>query len=210
MQPVFLVRHGETRWNIDRRLQGQSDSKLTDDGEWQARQVGLRLKSLAITHILSSDLGRAKQTAAIIAEICGCPIIEEVGLRELSMGVLESRYLKQLNHEEEEWRKSLFNGDPNGRIPGGESMQELAIRMRQALDRCLNFAEGSRPVMISHGMALGCLLSTIMGLPAYAERRLRIRNASLSRVDYQKSDWLASGWIIESCGDIAHLTDKPR
>jgi 2,3-bisphosphoglycerate-dependent phosphoglycerate mutase len=207
MQQVFLVRHGETKWNIDRRIQGQSDSPLTEAGEWQARQVALRLKSLAITHIISSDLGRTKQTAGIIAEICGCPIIEDADLRELNMGVLESRYLQQLNHEEESWRNSLLNGDPNGRIPGGESMQELAMRMRQALDRCLDFAAGSKPVVVSHGLALGCLLSTIMGLPAYAERRLRLRNASLSRVDYQKSDWLAAGWIVESSGDIAHLME---
>lgn len=59
-----------------------------------------------------------------------------------------------------------------------------------------------------HGIALGCLVSTILGLPAWAERRLRLRNCSISRVDYQESLWLASGWVVETAGDISHL-DAP-
>jgi probable phosphoglycerate mutase len=63
-------------------------------------------------------------------------------------------------------------------------------------------------LLVSHGIALGCLISTILGLPPYAERRLRLRNCSISRVDHQQSAWLASGWIVETAGDIAHL-DQP-
>ena len=84
-------------------------------------------------------------------------------------------------------------------------MNELAVRMRAALDTCLALPEGSKPLLVSHGIALGCLISTILGLPAYAERRLRLRNCSLSRVDHQQSAWLANGWIVETAGDVSHL-----
>jgi len=206
MQQVLLVRHGETLWNTEQRIQGQGDSGLTEQGIQQARQTGQRLQHLGITHIIASDLGRTQQTAAIIAEYCQCPISTDARLREISMGVLEGRALTSLTSEEEQWRKSLLNGDATGRIPQGESMVELAQRMRAGLEATRTLPAGSRPVLVSHGIALGCLLGTLLGLPAWAERRLRLRNCSVSRVDYQSSSWLAEGWIVESTGDVAHLS----
>jgi len=208
MLQVYLVRHGETQWNAERRIQGQSDSPLTEKGEKQAWQVAGRAKALGITHIIASDLGRTRRTAEIIAEVCGCDIILEPRLRELDMGVLERRHIDTLSAEEEGWRRQLVNGTADGRIPEGESMQELAERMHEALATCLALPQGSRPLLVSHGMALGCLVSTILGLPAWAERRLRLRNCSISRIDYQQSPWLASGWVVETAGDVSHL-DAP-
>ncbi|MEJ8325153.1 2,3-diphosphoglycerate-dependent phosphoglycerate mutase GpmB [Kosakonia sacchari] len=208
MLQVYLVRHGETQWNAERRIQGQSDSPLTEKGEKQAWQVAERAKALGITHVIASDLGRTRRTAEIIAEVLGCDITFEPRLRELDMGVLERRHIDSLTEEEESWRRQLVNGTADGRIPDGESMQELSDRMHAALATCLELPEGSRPLLVSHGMALGCLVSTILGLPAYAERRLRLRNCSISRIDYQQSPWLASGWVVETAGDVSHL-DAP-
>ncbi|ETS32478.1 phosphoglycerate mutase [Photorhabdus temperata] len=208
MLQVYLVRHGESEWNAARRIQGQSDSPLTETGKYQARLVAQRVKSENITHIITSDLGRTRRTAEIIAEVCGCEVVLEPRLRELHMGVLERRNIDSLTSEEERWRKKVLDGTPGGRIPEGESMEELSVRMRAALETCRHLPSGSRPLLVSHGIALGCLVSTILGLPAHAERRLRLRNCSLSRVDYQHSPWLASGWIVETAGDITHL-DMP-
>lgn len=208
MLQVYLVRHGETQWNAERRIQGQSDSPLTAKGEQQAMQVATRAKELGITHIISSDLGRTRRTAEIIAQACGCDILLDPRLRELNMGVLETRNIDSLTEEEENWRRQLVNGTKDGRIPQGESMLELSERMHSALASCLELPQGSRPLLVSHGIALGCLVSTILGLPAWAERRLRLRNCSISRVDYQESLWLASGWVVETAGDISHL-DAP-
>lgn len=206
MRQVYLIRHGETEWNVQRRIQGQSDSPLTMMGEQQARQAAARLRRMGITHVIASDLGRTQQTGAIIADACGCPLTLDARLRELNMGVLESRLLASLTPQEEQWRLSMLDGSPDGCIPQGERMSELGARMRQALNDCLALPEGSRPLLVSHGIALGCLLSTLLGLPPYAERRLRLRNCSLSRVDYQQSAWLASGWVVETAGDVEHLT----
>ncbi|MBS6031830.1 MULTISPECIES: 2,3-diphosphoglycerate-dependent phosphoglycerate mutase GpmB [Pantoea] len=208
MLQVYLVRHGETVWNAERRIQGQSDSPLTEKGEQQAHQVGERVKKLGITHVISSDLGRTRRTAEIIADACGCVVTLDPRLRELNMGVLEKRPLDELTAEEEQWRATLVNGTEGGRIPEGESMTEMAERMHQALNACLELPAGSRPLIVSHGMALGVLVSTILGLPAHAERRLRLRNCSISRVDHQQSAWLAEGWVVETAGDISHL-DAP-
>ncbi|WP_312055335.1 2,3-diphosphoglycerate-dependent phosphoglycerate mutase GpmB [Pantoea brenneri] len=208
MLQVYLVRHGETVWNAERRIQGQSDSPLTEKGEQQAHQVGERVKNLGITHVIASDLGRTRRTAEIIADACNCVVTLDPRLRELNMGVLEKRPLDELTAEEEQWRATLVNGTEGGRIPEGESMTEMATRMHQALNACLDLPAGSRPLIVSHGMALGVLVSTILGLPAHAERRLRLRNCSISRVDHQQSAWLAEGWVVETAGDISHL-DAP-
>ncbi|MBY4838870.1 2,3-diphosphoglycerate-dependent phosphoglycerate mutase GpmB [Pantoea sp. DY-15] len=208
MLQVYLVRHGETVWNAARRIQGQSDSPLTEKGELQAQQVGERVKSLGITHVIASDLGRTRRTAEIIADACGCTVTLDARLRELNMGCLEQRPLDGLTEEEENWRKTLVDGTTAGRIPGGESMAEMAARMHEALNALLELPAGSRPLIVSHGMALGVLVSTILGLPAHAERRLRLRNCSISRVDHQQSAWLAAGWVVETAGDVSHL-DAP-
>lgn len=208
MLQVYLVRHGETEWNAARRIQGQSDSPLTEKGVFQAKQIAERVRNEGITHVISSDLGRTKRTAQIIADACGCEITTDPRLRELHMGVLETRELDKLSSKEEAWRKQMVDGTPEGRIPDGETMSELAARMHEALNSCLNLPEGSKPLLVSHGIALGCLVSTLLGLPAHAERRLRLRNCSLSRVDHQQSAWLANGWVVETAGDIAHL-DQP-
>lgn len=208
MLQVYLVRHGETEWNAARKIQGQSDSPLTSKGIFQAQQVAQRVRHEGITHVIASDLGRTRATAQIIADVCGCEVKVEPRLRELHMGVLEERDLDALSADEEAWRKQMVDGSPNGRIPQGESMTELATRMRAALDSCLDLPAGSKPLLVSHGIALGCLISTILGLAPYAERRLRLRNCSISRVDHQESAWLASGWIVETAGDISHL-DQP-
>lgn len=82
-------------------------------------QVGERARTLGITHIIASDLGRTRRTAEIIAEACGCDVILDSRLRELDMGVLEKRHIDSLSEEEEEWRRRLVDGTPDGRIPQG-------------------------------------------------------------------------------------------
>ncbi|AWH88149.1 2,3-diphosphoglycerate-dependent phosphoglycerate mutase GpmB [Limnobaculum parvum] len=206
MTQVYLIRHGETEWNVARKIQGQTDSKLTSLGELQARQAGKRLRNMGITHIIASDLGRTRQTAQLLAEYCCIEPTFDSRLRELNMGILEQRRVDSLTPEEEQQRMLILDGTPNGRIPQGESLTELSTRMRAVLDDCKKLPEGSRPILVSHGIALGSLLGNVLGLPPYAERRLRLRNCSLSLVESQNSPWLAPGWIVEFAGDTQHLT----
>ncbi|CDK68495.1 Phosphoglycerate mutase [Morganella morganii IS15] len=196
MSQVFLVRHGETEWNVQRRIQGHSDSPLTQSGIDQAKQVAARLKNEGITHIIASDLGRTQQTAKLIAEACGCEIIADPRLRELNMGVLEKRQIHTLTAEEEGWRKSLLNGAEDGRIPEGESLAELESRMRAALESTLDLPEGSKVLLVSHGIALGCLIGSVLGL-----RRMRSAVCVCATVRYpfwsirKARGWRMAGWL---------------
>ena len=112
-----------------------------------------------------------------------------------------------LSDEEECWCRSLVNGSPGARIPAGESMGEITGHMFAALEHCRSLPAGSIPLLVSHGIGLGALLNRILGIPTYAERRLRLRNCSISKVEYyQETPCLANGWVLETAGDIAHLT----
>ncbi len=114
-----------------------------------------------------------------------------------------------MSAEEEGWRASLVNGTEGGRIPQGESMTELAQRMQDALNACLALPAGSRPLIVSHGMALGVLVSTILGLPAYAERRLRLLNCSISALIINKAPgWQRAGWSKRR--EIFRILTSPR
>lgn len=76
----------------------------------------MRVSKEGITHIITSDLGRTRRTAQIIAEACGCEVICDPRLRELHMGVLEERLIDSLTPQEEQWRKQMVDGTPDGRI----------------------------------------------------------------------------------------------
>ena len=86
---LLLVRHGETLWNQQGRMQGQHDSPLTTVGLQQAKQLAQRLKDASFTALYSSDLGRAHQTARCIADETGHEIVADRGLRERNFGIFE-------------------------------------------------------------------------------------------------------------------------
>ena len=100
MLQVYLVRHGETQWNAERRIQGQSDSPLTEKGVQQAWQVAERARTLGITHVITSDLGRTQQTARIIADACGCDVLLEPPARA-GYGGARKRHIDTLTETEE-------------------------------------------------------------------------------------------------------------
>src|SRR5437868_9037647 len=95
MSDILLIRHGETLWNQQARMQGQHDSPLTTLGLQQARQLARRLKDIPFTALYSSDLGRAHQTARYVADETGHAIVTEPDLRERSFGIFEGL----TNHE---------------------------------------------------------------------------------------------------------------
>ena len=129
---IIAIRHGETAWNVDSRLQGHLDIPLNDVGLWQARQAALALADEPLAAIYSSALQRAWVTAQAIAETTQAPLAAHQGLRERSFGVLQGHTFEELEAKEPEqayrWRKR----DPAFAPEGGESL----IALRERITTC--------------------------------------------------------------------------
>ena len=106
---ILAIRHGETAWNVDTRIQGQLDVPLNDVGRWQARRLSQAVADESIAAIYASDLQRAYETARAVATACGLPIVTEPGLRERRFGEFEGFTWKEIEtrwpEESERWRR---------------------------------------------------------------------------------------------------------
>ena len=156
---LHLVRHGQTQWNLDGRIQGQTgDIPLTALGHRQAEAAARTLAGRPITAVWSSDLLRAVQTARPIAAAVGLPVQLDLGLREQAYGLLEGRYTVDVRTE-----TTYDLTDPDARAPGGESMREVYDRIGGTLAGRLREHSGQDVVLVSHADAIRIALAWLAG-----------------------------------------------
>lgn len=150
---LILVRHGETDWNREERIQGSSDVPLNAIGRWQAYRVGFHLRHLRAQAIYTSDLTRAKQTAQAIAEITGLPVHEDARLRERTMGDYEGQVFKDVAAR---LGVSIGRGwtELGDLLPGAESLAQVRVRMQEALDEIATHCNNQRVIVVTHGAAI--------------------------------------------------------
>lgn len=175
---VGLLRHGQTDWNINFRLQGVTDVELNETGIEQAKSAAAALQIGDWDFIATSPLSRAKDTAHIVAERLG---IEEVSvlplLLERSFGEVEGMLY-------EEWKSK----HPDGVTPGGETEKQLHDRTLQLLDVLLETYGGSRVLAVSHGALIRKVVN-ILSEGKYPLENQRISNASMSIVVHEGNSW---------------------
>lgn len=200
---IILVRHGETEWNVARRIQGYSDSPLTPTGVAQAKALGARLAQEKFATVHASDLGRVRQTVAHIVEQTGHAASFAEDLRERCYGVFEGKTMEECEAEMPgQW--SLYRGpDPHAVPPGGESVVQFQERIIGALERVARESEGHTVVVAAHGGVCGALFRHVMKLPPGTPRSWSLYNASINRFDYRKGKWQLDVW-----GDISHLNGE--
>jgi broad specificity phosphatase PhoE len=150
MTTILLARHGETDWNLDRRVQGHSDTPLNDTGRAQAHALGQELAEERIDAVYSSDLMRAHETARLVAAPRGLAVTAISDLRERHFGTWEG-----LTDEEIHAR---FNPTAETSWGDGESREEMAERVLGALDRIAETHPGGRVLVVSHGGPLRAVL----------------------------------------------------
>lgn len=197
---VIIVRHGQTEWNIANIRQGHLDSPLTEEGIAQAKALARRLMREKFSVIYSSDLGRAMQTARIIAEATGHPIIGDARLRERHLGIfqgLSSQEIKEKFPEEYKLHRTL---GPNYVIPAGESVQQQVARNVAYLNEIAARHLGESILVITHGGVLSGLFRHTFSIPFEAPRRFEFTNAGLNVFMYEEGDWFLQTW-----GDLSHL-----
>lgn len=201
MTKILLVRHGETCWNIEGRIQGYSaDSRLTRTGILQARALGRHLATQEVEVLYCSDLGRTRETVLPIAAATGLAATFDSGLRERNYGVWEGRTFAEIERDFPEGYEAFRSRDPDFTAPGGESAVQFRDRVLAALTRIARRAGGRRVVVVTHGGVLGVMYRHAAGLPLQAARTYSMQNASINRLRYA-----GNRWELESWGETAHL-----
>ena len=165
MTELWLVRHGQTDWNVEGRFQGQSDVPLNAAGLEQARELAAELTGHKFSAIYSSDLKRAYQTAEIIARRVGLSVRIDPRLREICQGEWEGLLVAEVRQRYSQDFSVPYLDTTRSRAPGGESVIELTERLTQAVDD-IALAFPNQPVLLaSHGLALAALICTAANLP---------------------------------------------
>ncbi|MHB0923546.1 MAG: histidine phosphatase family protein [Bellilinea sp.] len=180
----WLVRHGQTDWNLERRFQGHTDILLNALGIVQARELAASLNGSRISAVYSSDLSRAIQTAAILAADSNLPVIQDKRLREISMGEWEGKIWQDVNQQLTKEMMELKNDPVNSRAAGGESLAEVALRVREFATEIADRHAGQIVLLVSHGLSLGALHCMAAGLPLSQARDMIPQNCSIVKVNW--------------------------
>jgi probable phosphoglycerate mutase len=202
MTELLLIRHGETLWNQQGRMQGQHDSPLTPLGLQQARQLARRLKGVSFAALYSSDLGRAHQTARCIADATGHEIVADTGLRERHFGIFEGLTNNEIKLNHPDLYEHFARRDPHFCMPDGESAAQFMQRCVGALERIAGRHAGETVVVVSHGLVLDAVYRTAVKMPVEAPRGFPLLNCSVNTFRYDGNGWLA----VAVC-DVSHLSD---
>lgn len=197
---ILLIRHGETEWNAAGRIQGQTNSNLTERGLQQAHAVArwtcANVPPTAVwpnppTALYASDLDRTVQTAQPIADSLNIKMRLDSGLREIHFGELEG-----LTWEEAEARfpnlgSKLWDRafDPNARPPGGESRMEMLHRARSAITSIAEKHPKETISIVSHGGVINFFIRDILNIPLDSPPTFRITNGSISVIRYKSGDF---------------------
>ncbi|KAL4582366.1 hypothetical protein LXL04_006913 [Taraxacum kok-saghyz] len=199
---VVIVRHGETEWNAEKRIQGHLDIDLNDIGRQQAVAVAERLSGESkISAIYSSDLKRALKTAETIASRCGgLQVIEDQNLRERHLGDLQGLVYSEAPKIKTKAYEALQSRHTNVEIPGGgESLDQLYKRCTSCLQTIASKHRGERVVVVTHGGVIRALHQR--AYTGTGQRAGKILNVSVNVLHLSDPD----RWVIKSWGDVSHL-----
>jgi len=201
---LIVVRHGETAWNADARIQGHTDIALNPTGQWQADRVGQALAGQPVHAVYSSDLQRARDTALAIASSSrGEPrpqVRDHQGLRERGFGHFEGLTFADVEARWPEDAKAWRTRDPHWTPQGGESLLQVRERAWQTVASIAQQHAGELVVLVSHAGLLDAIYRLATGQDVQAPRTWALRNAAINRLL-----WTHPGLSLVGWDDGAHL-----
>jgi alpha-ribazole phosphatase/probable phosphoglycerate mutase len=179
---LFLIRHGQTIWNHERRCQGFSDIPLNDEGEDQAAVLSRVLSSYPLDAVYCSDLVRSRRTAEIIASPHNISVRVDVRLRELNQGELEGSSLENLLSDHQELLKLWMESPKEVVMPGGESMTTLQQRAWQAIRDIVKNHHDKTVAVVAHNLCNLSIICKAIELDLNHFRRLKMENGSITEI----------------------------
>jgi probable phosphoglycerate mutase len=187
---VYLIRHGETLWNAEKRLQGQLDSPLTGAGVQQAALLAERLSSVQFDAVYSSDLGRARHTAKIItAQTNPVTVSFDERIRERNFGFFQGLTWEEITEKYPEEAAKELSGNPMNCVPGGESKQQLLLRTLSFFEDIALQQTNKKVLVISHGGILNIWTRHVLHIPLDKPRRFHISNTAINIFEFYDNRW---------------------
>lgn len=200
----FMVRHGETDWNIEGRAQGQTDTPLNPKGFAQAQLLGSRLASVEFAAAYASDLTRVMETAKPIMSGRDLDLQAMPELREKRYGQWEGMSFKDVEAKFPELYKQLFQDDIDFAPPDGESDSDVCRRVGLATEKLRSAHKGDANVLVvAHGGSLRAMMVNILNMPADYMWRFKLANGSLSIISLYEG----GGATLDLLNDTNHLGD---
>ena len=197
---LVAIRHGQTAWNAEWRLQGQTDIPLDALGRQQAGRLPGALRHEGLVAVVSSDLGLALETAHALADPLGLPVLLEPGLRERHFGILEGHVRSDIDVRFPDLARRWHAREPDFAPPGAESLRAFNDRCLAAVQRQALAHAGQAIALISHGGVLDCLYRAATGLTLEVPRTWPLGNAGIHRLLFTGQGLALTGW-----NDSAHL-----
>lgn len=177
MTELWLVRHGQTDWNIEKRLQGQQDTPLNAAGLEQAAALSVVLAEQRFSAIYSSDLSRARQTASMMAVQQGIPLHLDIRLRERNFGSWEGFTFNEVRERFPEEVVKRESNPIHYAPPGGESLAQVARRMHSIALEIAESCPAGKVLIVSHGASLASLICQARCAPLETAHQIFLENA---------------------------------
>ena len=200
---VLAMRHGETAWNVDTRIQGSLDIGLNEKGRSQAERLGAALQDEPIAAIYSSDLWRAYDTALAISKATGVNIITDEGLRERGFGIFEGKTFDEVQAHWPEQALRWRQRDPDFCPEGGESLTMFRDRILSASQALTARHPGEQIAIVAHGGVMDVLYRAATGQSIQATRTWALGNAVINRLLWTPTTFTLVGW-----NDTQHLDEE--
>jgi len=202
MKKIYLTRHGESKWNVLKKVQGQQNIDLTQKGIKQAEKLAKRLNNQEIDAIYSSDLSRAYETAKIVRAENKINIVKLKELREIKFGPWEGLDIEEIINNYGEEYKLWLKTPHKLKLEKVETVEELKERAKKALDIILSNKELENVLIVSHGAFLKAILLVLLDLDISSFSRFSLNNVSLSIVEFRQYNN-----ILKLFNDINHLRE---
>ncbi|WP_319501626.1 histidine phosphatase family protein [uncultured Draconibacterium sp.] len=197
---ITIIRHGETMWNVQKRIQGQRNSKLSENGITQAELVAKALAKREFDVLVSSDLERAVETAKIINKQLVLPHKYNANLRERSFGIFEGKNFAEIEEKYPEEFRRYKERNPEFVVPGGESIQQMYKRVTSEIESIACNFKDQKVLIVSHGLVLEMMMYRTFNLKLDEPRAFSINNSSISSFYIDGDNWFLKEW-----GVIEHL-----
>lgn len=202
MTVIYLIRHGETMWNREKRLQGHIDIGLNEKGFWQAQQLGKYLSNRPIAAVISSDLSRAADTAQAVASHHQIELQFEPGLRERHYGIMQGLSHTEIAEKHPRNHAAWKNRETNFTPESGESLQQFYDRVVHSARSWAERYPDQEIAMVAHGGVLDCLNRVATKRSLEMARDFEILNASLNTLSFNSGEFGLIEW-----GNVSFLED---